>query len=66
MSLPVIKANGSYGTAGQVLATNGSAVYWTADQGANAITANSLTANLYNYYYRNSYCWQLDSQHRHW
>jgi len=40
-----IVANGSLGTAGQVLATNGTAVYWTADQGANAITANSLTAN---------------------
>jgi len=40
-----IIANGSLGTAGQVLATNGTAVYWTADQGANAITANSLTAN---------------------
>lgn len=41
-----IRANGSFGTAGQVLASNGTGVYWTNDQGANAITANSLTANF--------------------
>lgn len=40
-----IYANGSIGTAGQVLATNGSAIYWTADQGSNAITSNTLTSN---------------------
>jgi hypothetical protein len=46
ISTTALRANGSLGTAGQVLATNGTAIYWTADQGANAITANSLTANL--------------------
>ena len=40
-----IYANGSLGVAGQVLATNGSAIYWTADQGSNAITSNTLTSN---------------------
>ena len=39
-------ANGSLGTAGQILASNGTSVYWTSDQGANAITANTLTANF--------------------
>jgi hypothetical protein len=40
-----IYANGSVGTAGQVLASNGTAIYWTADQGSNAITSNTLTSN---------------------
>ena len=35
-----IKANGSFGTSGQILASNGTSVFWTA-----GITANSLTAN---------------------
>lgn len=39
-------ANNSLGTAGQILASNGTSVYWTSDQGANAITANSLSANF--------------------
>ena len=45
-----ISANGGYGTAGQILASNGSSVYWTADQTAGnisavGVTTNSLTAN---------------------
>lgn len=43
-------ANGSRGTAGQILASNGTSIYWTTDQtsgnvSANAITTNSLAAN---------------------
>jgi hypothetical protein len=41
-----VVANNSLGTAGQILASNGTSVYWTSDQGANAVTANSLSANF--------------------
>ena len=43
-----LRANGSFGTAGQVLATNGSTVYWTTDQAAGNITATYITSNTLN------------------
>ena len=42
-----LRANGSFGTAGQVLATNGSTVYWTTDQAAGNITATYITSNTF-------------------
>ena len=47
-------ANGLLGTAGQVLATNGTSVYWTADQvGGGNTTANVITSNTLNSDYIN-------------
>ena len=40
-----LNANGSYGNYGQVLASNGSGVYWTTDQVGNSVTANTIVAS---------------------
>ena len=40
-----IIANGSMGTVGQVLASNGTSVYWTIDQTAGNVSANIVTSN---------------------
>jgi hypothetical protein len=53
LSLQSLYANNSYGSAGQILASNGSGLYWTTDQVSNAITASVITANTLNSDYIN-------------
>jgi Collagen triple helix repeat (20 copies) len=48
-----ISANGSIGSAGQILASNGSGLYWTTDQVSNNITTVVLTTNTLNSDYIN-------------
>jgi hypothetical protein len=43
-----IKANGSFGTNGYVLSTNGSGIYWTASSGGGINTAPSNIRNIVN------------------
>jgi len=40
-----IIANGSMGTVGQVLASNGTSIYWATDQSVGNVTANIVTSN---------------------
>ena len=42
-----LQANGGYGTAGQVLASNGSATYWTTVSGGASLTANTTDTQTY-------------------
>lgn len=41
-----VVANGSYGSAGQQLVSNGTSVYWSSNSSSNTVTANTLTANV--------------------
>jgi hypothetical protein len=40
-----ISANGSYGSVGQVLTSNGTSLYWATDQAVGNVTANIVTSN---------------------
>lgn len=41
-----VQANGSYGTAGQVLTSNGTATYWAAASGSGITTGKAIAMTL--------------------
>lgn len=45
LTVNAIIANGSYGSAGQTLVSNGSSVFWSSNSSSNTVTSDTVTSN---------------------